>query len=551
MPAENTNAQRRKSDAVLADLAASLADELGLHETLSCVVRCAAELLDARQVTVGVCRGDNKPGWTDVLQVESGNPEHAAIGAELLLDELSRLALPHRCELFGRGVLALPIVAAELQLGVLAIVPAVDIVEPLDPEIHRALQVICLHAGLAIRNAMRMARERRRLARLQLVANVGQLINRGGNPLMTTLQLAADAIHEVLEYPNVDIPLVDADDPTVLVIAVRGGGYKRIHREDRIRLDQGIMGAAARTRTTILANDVQRDPRYIAPPVPHPSRAEVAVPLLAGDQLLGVLNVEGDGPFDELDQLTLEAIGRHLALAIENARLVSEQQTNAILEERQRLAFELHDSVTQALSGISLLAQALPSAWQKGQADGLRASARVAELAQLAVAEMRTLLHELSAAERQNHNTRSRRAIAPVGLDRLKDGGLGAALPKLLGVLVPPHIRVECDFASYIPQSLEHEQALYRVFQEAASNLVRHSGASQMSLVAKVEPLLVRVSMRDNGRGMGSDKPDGYGFRSMRQRLEKLGGALGLRVLQPHGFEVLATLKRHDRAVTT
>ncbi len=547
MPASVSNITRRRSDVVLASLATSLANELGLHETLSCVAKCVADLIDARQVTIGVGRGDQTSGWSDVLQFESAHSEHSSMSAEKLLAGLRGQSLPCHCRLFGKLVLALPIIAGELQLGVLAIVPAVESAEPLAPEVLHILQVACGHAGLAIRNATRMTRERRRLARLQLVVNVGQLINRGGNPLMMTLQLAADAIHEVLEYPNVDIPLIDAEDPNVLVIVARGGGYKRIHHEDRIRLDQGIMGAAARTRTTILANDVKRDPRYIAPPVPDPSRAELAVPLLAGDQLLGVLNVEGDGPFDELDQLTLEAIGRHLALAIENARLVSEQQNNAILEERQRLAYELHDSVTQALSGISLLAQALPSAWQKGQAEGLRASARVAELAQLAVAEMRTLLHELSASGRQNQSTRSRRAIAPVGLDRLKDGGLGAALPKLLGVLVPPHIRVESDFTAYVPQSLDHEQALYRVFQEAASNLVRHSGATQMALVARVDAVLVKVSMRDNGRGTSSDKPDGYGFRSMRQRLERLGGALSLRVLQPHGFEVLATLKRHDR----
>jgi signal transduction histidine kinase len=545
-----------RHDGLLAEFARNVADELDLHDVLSCVLRCAAELTGAAHLLLGV---QAMPGagataeFSDLLQHDPfGARLMDRLDGERLLAGLSTQDLPAKARYQGRPVLGLAVCAGATRLGLLALLlPDSGTGQVAPAAVMDALQVLTAHAGLAIRNAARIARERRRTARFQLVAKVAQIINRSGSPLMTTLQMAADAIHDVLEYPNVDIPLVDPDDPGVLVILTRGGGYKQIGQEDRIRIDQGIMGAAARTRKTILANDVQSDPRYVRPPVPNPSRAELAVPLLSGDELLGVLNVEGDGPFDELDQLTIEAIARHLALAIENAALVSEQQNNAIMEERQRLAYELHDSVTQALSGISLLAQALPSAWDKGRSEGLRASARVAELAQLAVAEMRTLLHELSAAQRQNQTQRSsRRMTVPVGLDQLKDGGLGAALPKLLGVLVPPQIKVSCDFSAYVAQHLEYEQALYRVFQEAASNLVRHSGASALTLVAQVDTRLVQVSMRDNGRGVGSETPDGYGFRSMRQRLQRLGGALRLRSLQPCGFEVLATLKRRDRILS-
>jgi len=109
---------------------------------------------------------------------------------------------------------------------------------------------------------------------------------------------------------------------------------------------------------------------------------------------------------------------------------------------------------------------------------------------------------------------------------------------------------VRCDFSTYTRQVIEYEQALYRVFQEAASNLVRHSGASALTLVARVDTQRVEVSMRDDGRGCGSDEPQGLGFRSMRQRVSMLGGALKLRSLTPRGFEVVATLKRRDRKST-
>ena len=546
------SAERVRRDAVLARFAGIVSTDMGSRELLGCVLECGVELAVASYAVIGIhalAGSSSSPGWSSVLV--HGATEGSALGASpvALLDALTARQLPQCGRYQSLPLLGVAVSAGPAQLGVLLLVmpPASSPTDVLGD-----IKIVAGHAGLAVRNAARIDSERRRTARLEVVAKVAQIINRSGSPIAAVLQLAADAIHEVLEYPNVDIPLSDPEDPEVLVISTRGGSYKwQINQVDRIRIDRGIMGAAARSRRTILCNDVQRDPRYVRPPVPEPSRAELAVPLVAGDQLLGVLNVEGDGPFDELDQLTIEAIAQHLSLAIENAALVSEQQCIAIVEERQRLAFELHDSVTQAVSGVSLLAQALPSAWKKGKREGLLASQRVAELAQLAVGEMRGLLQQLSPSRRSGQIQRtSRRSMIPVGLDQLKDGGLGAALPRLLEVLVPPHIRVRCDFSTYTRQVIEYEQALYRVFQEAASNLVRHSGASALTLVARVDTQRVEVSMRDDGRGCGSDEPQGLGFRSMRQRVSMLGGALKLRSLTPRGFEVVATLKRRDRKST-
>jgi len=554
-PAQATlaTAETARQDSLLAKFARSISSDLALHELLRSALDCVAQMAQARMATIGIHGAQinaQSAGWSSVVEHRFSDSRSVAGAAELLLDAVAVGDLPRFDSYQSQPVLALSVRAGESQRGVLVLVLSSPSSVPTD--LLDCLQAVADHMGMAIRNAARITRERRRTARFELVSKVARIINRSGSPLMSTLQLAADAIHEVLEYPNVDIPLLDPDNPDVLVIGTRGGDYKQqIAQVDRVPIERGIMGAVARNRRTILANDVQRDHRYVRPPVPNPSKAELAVPLLSGDALLGVLNVEGDGPFDELDQLTIEAIAQHLALAIDNAALVSEQQTNAIQEERQRLAFELHDSVTQALSGISMLAQGLPAAWDKGREDGLRAAQRVAELARVAVGEMRTLLHELSAAERQNLIQRTTgRGYAPVGLELLTDGGLGAALPKFLGVLVPPHIHVNCDFSAYVTQAIEHEQALYRVFQEAASNLVRHSGANSLQLTALVDARFAQVCIRDNGRGCSSAEPDGFGFRSMRQRMEKLGGALRLRSVEPQGFEVLATLKRLDRKPT-
>ena len=105
-------------------------------------------------------------------------------------------------------------------------------------------------------------------------------------------------------------------------------------------------------------------------------------------------------------------------------------------EERQRLRRELHDSVTQILSSISLLAQALPSAWRASPQDGEKRAARLAELAQTAFAEMRALLRELQPPAEAGPAI-SRRGRSFLGLERLKDGGLAPALTRLLDTMIP------------------------------------------------------------------------------------------------------------------
>ena len=86
------------------------------------------------------------------------------------------------------------------------------------------------------------------------------------------------------------------------MLTVKGGHYKHlIPGEYRIPITQGLMGEAARTRSTVLVNDVTADPRYLPTPGGAPARAELAVPILLGDRVLGVVNVERDEPFCEED----------------------------------------------------------------------------------------------------------------------------------------------------------------------------------------------------------------------------------------------------------
>ena len=243
---------------------------------------------------------------------------------------------------------------------------------------------------------MSAPRRPNQIDRLRLIARLAAGMHEE-RPLDALLQDTADAIHEMLGFPNVDIPMLDPEDPFTLVVRIRGGHYKQAIRQvDRIALGRGIMGSAVRARRTELVNDVRLDPRYVCPPGIEPALAEMAVPIRVAGEVVGVINVEANEPFDEADRLSVESVADFLGVAIRNLRLLPSAREAAVLVERQRLARELHDNVTQILSSIAQLSESIDGAWRCDPEEGARRVARLSELAQTALLEMRMLLRELA-----------------------------------------------------------------------------------------------------------------------------------------------------------
>jgi signal transduction histidine kinase len=414
-----------------------------------------------------------------------------------------------------------------------------------DPE-QELLEHFARHAAVAIVNARRYSDQQRRAARFAMIARVARIIATDTD-LDQLLQRAADAIHELLGFNSVDIPLIEPHDPGTLVIRIRGGEYKRrIHHVDRLPITEGIMGAAARTRRTQLVNDVASDPRYVTPPGMRPPYAELAVPMLYGGELLGVVNVEGDRSFDDLDRMSMGIVAEHLAVAIHNARLAEQSQRVAVLEERQRLARELHDNVTQILSSISLMAQSLSAAWRKDPGDGERRAERLRELAQMAFDEMRALLRELTPGDAISVLAPSGAPLQALAGVLLEQHGLATAVTRLLNVMVPGNLALHLDFDGYVPQAIAHERALLRVCQEAVSNVIRHAEARRVKVAVRIDDKRVHLRIHDDGRGMGGQPSSGFGFASMERRVDEIGGSLKIRRRRPKGTVVVASVPRMD-----
>lgn len=257
------------------------------------------------------------------------------------------------------------------------------------------LGLFARHSAIAIHNAMRYEREKRRTERMTLIARVSRIMTAGldANELAAT---AAQVIHEHLGYPNVVIPLLYRDDEDYLLFNGHAGCYAdKVEQSCRLPVGQGVTGAAVTTRTAQIVNDVGKDPRYVAPPVPVNMRTALAVPIVLGEEVFGCINIEGLNRFDEDDVASIQIIADHLAVAIKNVSLSREARKAAVMRERQRLARDLHDAVSQALSSISLMSQSMVTAWRRDPAEGERRAGRIEELARLAFAEMRALLREL------------------------------------------------------------------------------------------------------------------------------------------------------------
>jgi signal transduction histidine kinase/ligand-binding sensor domain-containing protein len=198
------------------------------------------------------------------------------------------------------------------------------------------------------------------------------------------------------------------------------------------------------------------------------------------------------------------------AFVVENARLNQQAQELAVLEERSRLARELHDAVTQTLFSASLLAEALPATWEKDPQGGRGLLQDLRSLSRGALAEMRTLLLELRPAALLE---------TPLG-DLLKQ--LGEAASGREGIPIQVQVEGQAD----LPPDVH--VALYRITQEALNNVVKHARAHQgfVRLSFPFEGILLSIS--DDGRGFDpSQVPHNrLGLGIMQERAQAIGASL-------------------------
>ena len=244
-------------------------------------------------------------------------------------------------------------------------------------------------------------------------------------------------------------------------------------------------------------------------------RYHASIPLYAGEKKLGVMNVaspEWRGLSPEDLQL-LYTIGDLLAIAVERARLFDRSARLGAVEERNRLAREIHDTLAQGLAAAGLQIESAEAFLETGP-DTERARAalsRALDLTRLNLDEARRSVLDLRAAPLE-----------------------GRSLPEALEVLADrweAETGIAARFAAVNrarPLPPRVEVALYRVCQEALTNVARHAGAGRASVRLVATPEAVRLVVEDDGRGFDPSHVDGgrQGLVGMGERVEMLGGTL-------------------------
>jgi PAS domain S-box-containing protein len=382
----------------------------------------------------------------------------------------------------------------------------------------RLAAAVADQAAVAIENARLYEAQQRRSEQFRVINEVGQRITSilaEDELLFQTVRV----IHAALGWYHVAIGLIEADE-----VVYRAGAGELWDSADfssgprRVKIgQQGLSGRAAAQGDVLLVPDVSQDARYMCTqPNRSRTRSELVIPLVARGQTIGVLDVQSErlNAFDDQDVNVLQALADQAAVAIDNARLYQQARQLAALEERQKLARELHDSVSQALYGIALGARTARSMIE-GQAP--RSDLRepldyVLSLAETGMAEMRALIFELRP-------------------ESLASEGLVAALSKQADALRARfRLEVRAELGDEPPLSLEAKEALYRIAQEALHNIAKHAGATRVWLRLGAEGEVVWLQISDDGAGFdaGSEFPGHLGLKSMRERAQRAHGIFSL-----------------------
>jgi signal transduction histidine kinase len=258
--------------------------------------------------------------------------------------------------------------------------------------------------------------------------------------------------------------------------------------------------------------------------VPEYFACWMGVPLIVKKRVIGLLVLHHkEANYYSGDQASLAmAFAHQAALAIENTRLYEQVQQVAVLRERQRLARDLHDSVSQALYSIALGARTAQTLIDRESEGSDKASLRepidhILSMAEVGLAEMRTLIFELRP-------------------ESLEGEGLIVGFNRQIEAFRSWHkIEIQASLCSEPEIAIEKKLLLYRVLQESLHNIAKHAQARHVNVTLLSQPDLVRLQVQDDGRGFDATMPStGLGLRSMQERVEQGGGTF--EVISAPGF---------------
>lgn len=544
---------------ILTEVIQQITSILDINELLVQVVRLIQKTFNYYHVGIGLIERDEvvyrvgagelwdnpdfqfKPGRLKVGS-EGLTGQVAYTGEPMLVPDVARN--PYYVWMQGsltRSELVVPIIVKGKTIGVLDLQSQhIDDFAQTDMEL---MQTIANQAGIAIENASLFERTQRLLKETEQRANELTIINSVQQAFASKLDvqsiydLVGDKFREMFDA---QVVMISTYDPESNAMEHRYAiEYGRRVYSPGTHPPGGFRSKIIETRQPLLVNtNVSKEAERLGQPTLPGTitpKSWLGVPMLVSDQVTGILsvqNLEREYAFDESDVRLLQTFAASMSIALENAHLYEQARQLAILEERQRLARELHDSVTQSLYGINLYAEAAGGQLAVGQYD--RAGHYLTDIQQTAqesLAEMRLLIYELRPPILQKEG------LVAALQNRLYSvetrAGLKSSLRGNLGERLPPDV----------------EEGLYRIAHEALNNVLKHAHARnvQISLLQDQRNIIMEIS--DDGLGFepaAANREGCLGLLTMQQRALVHGWHFALDSRPGKGTRIRVEVE-HDR----
>ncbi len=294
--------------------------------------------------------------------------------------------------------------------------------------------------------------------------------------------------------------------------------------------DASLLQRQLSSRDVIVINDLFAEDEFRQNARKAKVRSYIGVPIRWQNDLIGFMNIFGnqvDG-FTEEDIERLRAFAEQCAIAIQNAKIYRQSQELATLEERQRLARDLHDSVSQSLFTVSAMAESALRRWDKDRARAHELVEEVHQMTVTALSEMRILLMELRPD-----------SLTKVGLKQLFEQYLGPIQSRR-------GFELDLDIAE-VPQLPPDVQiTFYRIVQESLNNIEKHAKATRVAVSVRDLIDHLELVIHDNGRGFDRSKvaASSLGLGIMLERADAINASLSLESSPGEGTKIILTWPR-------
>jgi signal transduction histidine kinase len=441
-----------------------------------------------------------------------------------------------RHHLRSQAAAALPLITHGRVIGALLISSPVP--RRFTAEDRRFLLTLAHHCAQAIERARLYEAEhaaRNRAEQVNERLEQLQAITSALSEALTPLQVAEVIVQKGFDALGSHLGTVALREADMLQVLHQRGYTPEVHREhERIPITASTpLSDAVRTGKSIWLHKAseyeERYPHLFSSLHPRTqTQAMACVPMAVSGRVIGGVGISflQPQPFYEEDRKFIEALAQQGAQALERARLTQEAKEAAAAaaahEERQRLARDLHDAVSQTLFSATTFAETLPSVWQRKPERAVDQLGQIVTLNRAAMAEMRTLLLELRPEA-------IIRTSLPKLFQQLLDAAKGRKQIETALIVEGSEVVLEPDV----------HVAFYRIAQESVNNALKHSRATTLTIHLLMQPETIHVTIQDNGHGFDAAQlASGLGLNSMRERAAAIGALLTVQTQPGQGTEI-------------